>query len=227
MFKSFFQTKFKFSNEVISNFFSSHSNTFNSSTLGNLAFNYAAYMKGVAANQENKFKILAEKSQKNIALISQRQREIVNESDWIYTRNQESNTSSIERKFAFDEESQALEFISVVKEKCDEIDHHPSWTYTADNIKKEYVININLTSHFAQNNVTDKDYELAAFLTYEYERLRTFFFNNHMRSLITISLNTLLVIFVYKYVLRKYNKHEEKKFDAYYLCSKNLNKNGY
>ena len=42
----------------------------------------------------------------------------------------------------------AIIFMNLIKDKCDELDHHPEWTLS-DNILK-----IRLTSHFNKNNVS-------------------------------------------------------------------------
>lgn len=205
MFRTFFHSKFKFANEMVCNF-SSFTGSFNSANIGNLLMNHPSYLNNKDINYQNSVKTLNEKANRNFASVVQRSKEIVLETKWKYTKNEQNNTSSIENRFVFSAESHALEFISLVKEKCDELDHHPSWTYTCDNIKQEFVLTINLTSHFANNNVTDRDFELAAYLTYEYEKGQTFYFNTKMRKMIVISFNVLFALFIFSYVKGRYEK---------------------
>lgn len=209
MFKTFFHSKFKFANEIVCNF-SSFSGSFNSANIGNLLMNHPSYLQNKDVNYQKNVKTLNEKANKNFASVVERTKEIVLETKWILTKNEHNNTSSIDNRFVFNTEKNALEFISLVKEKCDELDHHPSWTYTCDNIKNEYVLAISLTSHFAKNNVTDKDYELAAYLTYEYEKGQTFYFNNKMRKMVVLSFNVLFTLFLISYAKGRYEKAGQK-----------------
>jgi pterin-4a-carbinolamine dehydratase len=209
MFKTFFHSKFRFSNELVYNF-SSFTGSFNSANIGNLLMNHPSYLQNKDITYQNNLKILNEKANRNFASVIERTKEIVLETKWKLTKNEHTNTSSIDNRFVFRAENHALEFISLVKEKCDELDHHPSWTYTCDNIKQEYVLAISLTSHFANNNVTDKDYELAAYLTYEYEKGQTFYFNNKLRKMVVLSFNVLFTLFIYSYVKGRYEKAGQK-----------------
>lgn len=205
MFKTFFNSKFKFANEIVGNF-SNFSGTFNSANIGNLLINHPSYLKSKDVNYQNNLKSINDKANKNFASVVERTKEIISDTNWKLIKNEKNNTSSIENRFIFNEENHALEFISLIKEKCDELDHHPSWTYTCNHIKREYVLTINLTSHFANNNVTDKDYELAAYLTYEYEKGQKFYFNNKMRKMIILSSNVLFTMFIYSYAKLRYEK---------------------
>jgi hypothetical protein len=58
--------------------------------------------------------------------------------------------------------------------------------------------------------VTDKDYELAAYLTYEYEKGQTFYFNNRMRKMVVLSFNVLSALLIYTYVKGRYEKAGQK-----------------
>jgi hypothetical protein len=53
--------------------------------------------------------------------------------------------------------------MNAVRNKCDEIDHHPEWQL------KDNVLRVRLTSHFKGNNLSPKDYELAAIMNRIYE----------------------------------------------------------
>lgn len=210
MFKSFFHSKFKFTNEMVSSF--GFNNAFNSAQIGNLLINYPNYMANQEASTQNKQKAMSEKQKRNFQLVIERSKEIVLQSDWKYEKNSNNNTSYIEKKFTFPQERLALEFISLVKDKCDELDHHPSWTFTCDHIHNVYTLTINLTSHFSKNNVSDKDYELAAYLTYEYERIRIFYFNETFRKYIVVGASVLFVFLLYTSVRSSYYKRNYRSY---------------
>ena len=206
MFKTFLFSNFKFSN--VSGKLGGFSGGFNSSTIGNYFINYADYCKQKCINYENKIDDMNKKSKANFLLVTNRQKEISEQSDWILIKNEAKKTSSIQTTFIFKEENLALEFISLVKEKCDEIDHHPSWTYEANSLTYKYTVTVNLTSHFAQNNVTEKDYELAAYLSYEYERMKVFMFKGELRKMIHLSAFVGFTLFLYSYGLSKYKNSD-------------------
>jgi len=206
MFKTFLNSKFKFSNEFFQTLGNNFSGNFNSASIGNLMINFPNYAKLQGDATKSKIQQQNDKSKRNLELISQREKEIAHDKHWELQKNDSNNTSEIITEFVFEDESTALEFISLVKEKCDELDHHPSWTYKANQLTKTYVLKINLTSHFAANNVTDKDYELAAFLTYEYEKAKTFYFNSKLRGVICTTATIAFAFFIYNYSLRRYKK---------------------
>mmetsp|Transcript_27031 Transcript_27031/g.28065 ORF Transcript_27031/g.28065 Transcript_27031/m.28065 type:complete len:229 (-) Transcript_27031:68-754(-) len=206
MFKTFLNSKFKFANEIICSLGNNTGTGFNSSTIGNILINHPQYFKSQQDKYKKTTEILNEKRNRNFDNVSDREKEITLESDWTLNKNEEENTSSIERKFVFRQESHALEFISVVKDKCDEIDHHPSWTFTSDHAIREYTIRVNLTSHFNENNVSEKDYELAAYLTYEYERLNTFVFKSYFSKCAQLGTGLLFAFFIYSYAKKRYEK---------------------
>lgn len=47
--------------------------------------------------------------------------------------------------------------------RCNELDHHPEW------IVNNNVVNVKFTSHFKNNNVSEKDYELASIFSVQYD----------------------------------------------------------
>lgn len=53
--------------------------------------------------------------------------------------------------------------MNIVKTKCDELDHHPDWSLNNN------TLTVKLTTHDNGNNVTHKDWELAAFMSQVYE----------------------------------------------------------
>jgi hypothetical protein len=60
-----------------------------------------------------------------------------------------------------------VNFINLVKDKCDQIDHHPEWS-VHDN-----QLDVKLTSHYLGNKVGDKDWELAAYMSQYYNERNT------------------------------------------------------
>ena len=57
--------------------------------------------------------------------------------------------------FHFSSFEQAMGWMQLASKKISEMDHHPEWTNTYNTIK------IKLSTHSANNTVTEKDYELA------------------------------------------------------------------
>jgi hypothetical protein len=53
--------------------------------------------------------------------------------------------------------------MNIAKAKCDELDHHPDWSLNGN------TLDIKLSTHDHGNNVTLKDWELAAYFTQIYE----------------------------------------------------------
>jgi hypothetical protein len=63
-----------------------------------------------------------------------------------------------------------MRYMNVVKEKCEELDHHPDWTICIHT----KTLTVNLTSHFLGNKVSNKDWELAAFMSQFYDNRNTY-----------------------------------------------------
>ena len=105
----------------------------------------------------------------NYTQVTEKEKEILKDNNWKFIINE--NHSSIENIFIFNSNYEAIEFINLVKEKCDEIDHHPFWVLEKLSNNKTS-LNVNLTSHFNNNNITDKDIFIGAFMTYNYNYLK-------------------------------------------------------
>lgn len=204
MFKTFLNSKFKFSNELFSNLGNNFGGNFNSASIGNLLINYPNYAKIQNENSQAKIKQDNEKSKRNYLSVTNTEKQVVKNSNWRLSENKENNTSELLTEFTFNDESIALDFISLVKDKCDEIDHHPSWTYKANHKTRTFTLKINLTSHFAKNNVTEKDYELAAYLTSEYHKLNQFYFDQKFRMLMSTTATIVFFFIFYSYTMKKY-----------------------
>ena len=56
-----------------------------------------------------------------------------------------------------------MKFLEATRSKCNEIDHHPEWSINNNTVE------VKLTSHFKNNNVSEKDYELACNFSLQYE----------------------------------------------------------
>lgn len=215
MFKSFYTNKFKFTHDFVSSF-SGFSAQGGSLSIGNYLINYPAYQSIVNNKLEDKYKKLNNISKNNKNLINEYQKELIDSSKWEYLKSadesnkkfneddKDNSTSSLNRKYYFSHEHDALEFINIMKEKCDEIDHHPSWTFICNHASKSYCININLSSHFNNNNVSEKDYELAIYLEYEFERYKLLFGKRQVRFYIGLSLTFLLFLYLYNKFLKIY-----------------------
>ena len=64
--------------------------------------------------------------------------------------------NSLYRKFQFKDFSEAFAFMTRVAMIAEKMDHHPKWTNTYNNLE------IWLSTHDANNTVTDKDRKLAS-----------------------------------------------------------------
>lgn len=117
------------------------------------------------------------------------------------------NTSALVRELAFNSNAMAVKFINYIKDKADELDHHPEWTLTND-----HKVFIKLTSHFNKNNITPIDFELAAFISNTYNESKEF---NPLKCKYTqkyfiYSLNlllTLIAIYGIAYIYQLYTRY--------------------
>lgn len=66
-----------------------------------------------------------------------------------------NNENSIEKTFTFDSFESAMHFMQKASLTISELDHHPTWTNTYNQI------HVSLCTHDAGNTVTQKDWELA------------------------------------------------------------------
>lgn len=201
MFKILFQAKFKFSSEIISPL--TEASNQGSSTIGNLMLNYPITKQ----QQEEKYAKWAKFFSKYIRSANYASyKEIDNhdELQWYIKKNNSNNSSVITKTFEFPEEYLALDFISLIKERCDETDYHPSWTFTSDAYKSKFSICIELAGQFTKS-ITDKDYDIAAFLTSEYKNI----LDNYMRriyfKLLSLTFSTLVSYLIFS---RLYNSME-------------------
>ncbi|MHA8052685.1 4a-hydroxytetrahydrobiopterin dehydratase [Aquirufa sp. OSTEICH-129A] len=76
---------------------------------------------------------------------------------------QEENQALI-KTFVFDSFEEALRFMQLASGYIGQIDHHPTWTNTYNKIQ------ISLNSHDAGHVVTQKDWDLAAYLDSLYQQ---------------------------------------------------------
>jgi 4a-hydroxytetrahydrobiopterin dehydratase len=168
------------------------------------ACNYPQYINLRFSNYESKWKMHNHKAFQDLKAIHENQKHIA-EKTWKLEENSYNHTSSLHREFTFNSTSSAITYMNIVKEKFDEVNHHPEWTL--DNVNNK--LSVNLTSHYAKNNVTVKDYELAAFMNYQYEERCSYswrfdFFNQKAISfgaaalLFAIGLYGMWYVFVYE-----------------------------
>ena len=56
-------------------------------------------------------------------------------------QNNVNNTSYLHRTFTFNN-NDAINFINIIKEKCDEINHHPEWNLSNNNLELVYFVKL-------------------------------------------------------------------------------------
>ena len=64
-----------------------------------------------------------------------------------------TSTNKLQKEFKFDNFKQAFNFMSIVAQKCDQIDHHPDWTNIYNKVK------IKLSTHEVEG-ISQKDLDL-------------------------------------------------------------------
>jgi len=106
--------------------------------------------------------------------------------------------------------------MSIIKDKCEEIDHHPEWSLGNDN-----VLRVRLTSHFLNNKISQKDYELAAFISHKYEEKGdySFKYNKTVQRLVSYSFSGVVAllsfaVFYYSYV--NFKRRNTTSYDFYF-----------
>jgi pterin-4a-carbinolamine dehydratase len=144
------------------NFSSSSQNSLGFPHLVNSIFNYSEYIKQKDRYYEEKWHRDNIHALKDIKEIQNEQRRIA-EKDWTLHEDQAPHKSYLSRDLKFSSAKETIVFLNLIKNYCDEIDHHPEWTLQDKNL------HIKLTSHFVNNNVSPKDYDLAAFISQKYE----------------------------------------------------------
>lgn len=202
MFKSFFSSSFSFKNGLIIPFLKPIS--FNSSYIGNIIINYPSARQTQLESILSKYEKVNLKHVQNLNDVTENEKKIIISQNWRLVNSNENRNSSLKRDFSFISKEKALEFMSIVKDKCDEIDHHPLWVIQK-NSQNGYDLNVDLTSHFANNNVTKMDVYLAAYLTYNYDYIcliRT----KCERKMFAYLLSFLFVCYIYGFSSKKYRK---------------------
>jgi pterin-4a-carbinolamine dehydratase len=144
------------------NFSSSADNSLGLTHFVNFVFNYPEYLKEKDRENEENYNKDNIRALKDIKEIQNEQKRIA-EKEWSLNEDASLKQSFLTRDFKFSSSKESLVFVNLIKNYCDEIDHHPEWTLNEKNL------HIKLTSHFVNNNVSPKDYELAAFISQRYE----------------------------------------------------------
>lgn len=183
--KVFFSSKARLTGEIVSPLSGFSSN--GGFPLTSLVFNYPQFEKYLESANARRSELIQKKYQRDHQSQIASMKDYVNQNAWSLIKSE--HNSSIDKDFTFDSVDSANEFINNMKEKCDELDHHPCWTFRVNHNTNKHLLNINLTSHFANNNVTDKDYELASYLTREYESMNKRSFYRKYKSIIDASLS--------------------------------------
>jgi len=128
--------------------------------------------------------------------------------DWEF--NQGDKTSSLLKEFSFETRQHALIFINIIKDKCDEINHHPEWSLYS-NDKGDNILRVFLTTHDQNNIVSSKDYELASFMSYNFQETSSYNYkyNRRIQSLISsgfsIATAILFMTTLYYFYIREKN----------------------
>lgn len=202
MFKSFFSSSFSFKNGLIIPFLKPIS--FNSTYIGNLIINYPSARKNQLESIISKYETVNLKHVQNLNDVTENEKEIITSNKWRLVSSNESKNSSLKQEFSFGSKEKALEFISIVKNRCDEIDHHPLWIIQK-NSQNGYDLNVDLTSHFANNNVTKMDIYLAAYFSYNYDYIGIIK-TRCERKMFAYVLSIIFVYFIYSFSSKKYRK---------------------
>jgi pterin-4a-carbinolamine dehydratase len=144
----------------------------------------------------------------------------------IARRDWKEHDSYLSRELSFDNREHALIFMNIVKEKCDEIDHHPEWMLANDNVLK-----IRLTSHFRDNNLSPKDWELAAYITTKYNEKGdyNFKYNKTIQRLASYSFSGVVCLLSFAVFYYTYTNFKRRNTTAndFYLAKINHTSNEY
>jgi pterin-4a-carbinolamine dehydratase len=190
-------------------------------------FDYQTYEKKRDSTLQEKFDQDNQKYKNDQKKINEYKKEIASR-DWKVQEEKEHNSTNtaLYRELGFDNREHALIFMNIIKDKCDELDHHPEWTLGDDN-----VLRIKLTSHFKNNNISSMDYDLAAYITYKYlERSDyNFRYNRTIQRLVSYSFSgivALLSFALFYYTYTNFKRRNTSSFD-FYLARINHSSNEY
>ena len=102
-----------------------------------------------------------------------------------------SDRSYLTRQLQFNSREECVQFINVIKNNLNELDHHPEWNI------EDKILNINLTSHFLKNKVSDLDWQVAALISQKYDDrfFNKYALNQKSQTLISYSAGLLFVLF--------------------------------
>jgi len=84
------------------------------------------------------------------------------------TEGWDTDVNALKKSFEFDSFEEGQHFIMRVGKDAEAKDHHPEWSVSHGG----RVVNVTLTSHFAQNTVTRLDFELAECMNDAYTETR-------------------------------------------------------
>jgi len=185
--------------------------------LPNFFFKYPVFEKQRDSILPDKYNQDNENYLRDIQTIQEYTKQIAIQ-EWKVHEDQSNNktVSSLNRELSFDNREHALIFMNIIKEKCEEIDHHPEWSLGIDNILK-----IRLTSHFLNNNISPKDYELAAFISNKYQEKSDYNlkYNKTTQRLVSYSFSgvvALLSFALFYYTYTNLKRRNTTSFDFYF-----------
>jgi pterin-4a-carbinolamine dehydratase len=102
--------------------------------------------------------------------------------------------------------NEALIFMNICKEKCEQLNHHPNWTLSESKYG-ESLVSVILTTHDNNNNVSQKDFELASNLSYFYEERSSYYiYNRNIKNLVSMGFSVALAILFVSIFIHFYNK---------------------
>ena len=85
--------------------------------------------------------------------------------------------------------------MNYIKDKANEIDHHPEWQI------KDNILRVRLTSHFNNNNLSEKDYEIAAYMSQLYDSEISLITNKKVHRYFNVILSISFVLSLLYFVL--------------------------
>jgi pterin-4a-carbinolamine dehydratase len=131
------------------------------------------------------------KAHKDIHIIENHHKDLSTQS---WTKKIDNDRSYLIRNLTFSTREEAFIFMNIIKEKCEELDHHPEWVLKSNNS-----LEISLTSHTHKNNVSEKDYNLAAEINREFENSKNYWvkYNKCWQRIWGYSLSAGVVVALY------------------------------